>query len=156
MKIITDKAVYIQKKDIVRLSESYLDIPESVFLQIYATGVIIADDNDKYEFIKIEGDKEIEFFKNIDWMIDYNDVKDLSENDIIELSKKIDKEKNKMEKEFNSMPEEEKINHITMFEHQCDLMEYKIYSLRDILCFKQGHLDIKLPSEICLNSQRRK
>ena len=80
MKIVTDKAVYIQKNDIIRLSQSYLNIPESVFLQIYATGVIIADDKDKYEFIKIEGDKEIDFFKSIDWIIDYNEVKDLSEN----------------------------------------------------------------------------
>ena len=94
MKIVTDKAVYIQKNDIIRLSQSYLNIPESVFLQIYATGVIIADDKYKYEFIKIELDKEIDFFKSIDWIIDYNEVKDLSENEIIELSQKFAQEKN--------------------------------------------------------------
>ena len=28
---------------------------------------------------------------------------------------------------------------------KCDLLEFKFYSLRDVLWFKQGHIPMKLP-----------
>ena len=58
MKIITENAAYVQKND-----------------------------NNRYEFVKFEDKNEIEFFKNLDWMVDYNSVKDLNEEDFLNLEK---------------------------------------------------------------------
>ena len=43
----------------------------------------------------------------MDWIIDYNEVKNLSEEEIIELAQNIGKEQEKIANIFNSMPEEE-------------------------------------------------
>ncbi len=33
---------------------------------------------------------------------------------------------------------------------QCELLDFKMYSLRDVLWFKQGHLKMKLPEGVDL------
>ena len=63
---------------------------------------------------------------------------------IIKLAKNIEKEREKIATTFNSMSKKEKNQHIDMVT-KCDLLEFKFYSLRDILWLKQGHISIKLP-----------
>ena len=75
MKIITDNAVYVQKNDIAYLNQTDLAIPASIFMKIFGNDIV--DDNNRYEFIKFDTPEEIEYFRNIDWMIDYNEVKNL-------------------------------------------------------------------------------
>ena len=57
-------------------------------------------------------------------MIDYNEAKDLSEEEIIALGQKIVEEKNNIAQRFNSMtPEEKKENMDMVF--QCELLDFK-------------------------------
>ena len=93
MKIITDDAAYVQKNDFAYLNHSELPIPASIFLKVCESGVFIVCDENRYDFIKFSEPHEIEFFKDIDWIIDYNDVKDLSLEDIVEVANKISDER---------------------------------------------------------------
>ena len=79
MKIITDNAAYVQKNDLMYLNSSSLAIPGSIYMKVFGWGITVINDRNRYEFVKFEEDSEIEFFKDIDWMIDYNEVKDLTE-----------------------------------------------------------------------------
>ena len=45
------------------------------------------------------------------------------------------------------MSEEERKKHTDMVT-KCDLLEFKFYSLRDVLWFKQGHISMELPEGI--------
>lgn len=138
MKIITDNAVYVQKNDIAYLINTDLAIPASIFMKVVGIGIVSIDDNNKYEF-----------FKGVDWMIDYNEVKDLSEEETIALGQSIAEEKNNIAQRFNSMkPEERKENMNMVF--QCELLDFKMYSLRDVLWFKQGHIKMELPEGVDL------
>ena len=74
-------------------------------------------------------------------------MKDLSEDEIIKLAEETKEEQRKIATTFNSMDEEEKDNHTDMI-IKCNLLEFKFYSLRDILWFKQGHISMKLPEGI--------
>ena len=124
MKIITDNAVYVQKNDIAYLNQTDLTIPASIFMKVFGNGIVIINDSNRYEFVKFETPEEIEFFKGIDWMIDYNEAKDLSEEEIIALGQKIVEEKNNIAQRFNSMtPEEKKENMDMVF--QCELLDFK-------------------------------
>ncbi len=80
-------------------------------------------------------------------MIKYNEVKNLSEDEIIKLLESIGKEYEKIATTFNSMPESERKKHTNMVT-RCELLEFKFYSLRDILWFKQGNIQIELPDGI--------
>lgn len=147
MKIITDNAVYVQKNDIAYLNQTDLAIPASIFMKVFDSGIVIIDDSSRYEFVEFDDPKEIEFFRGIDWMIDYNEVKDLSEEETITLGQSIVEETNSIAQRFNSMTPEERKENMNMVS-QYELLDFKIYSLRDILLFKQGHIKMELPEGI--------
>ena len=147
MKIIAENTVYVQKNDsMYLLNITDLPIPASIFRKVFRNGMIIIDDSNKYEFEEFEDDSEIEFFKGLDWIVDYNSVKDLSDDEIIAMGQNIAQSKNQIAKQFNSMSEDERKENLEMV-IQCELLDYKMYSLRDILWFKQGHLKMTLPNK---------
>lgn len=147
MKIISDTKVYVQKNDIAFLNQSDLPIPASIFMKVFGNGIVIIDDSNRYEFVEFAAPEEIEFFKGIDWMIDYNEVKDLSEEETIELGQSIAQAKNEIAQKFNSMNPEDREKNMNMVS-QCELLDFKMYSLRDVLWFKQGHIPMELPDGI--------
>ena len=147
MVIFTENAVYVQKNDIGYLNNYENDIPASIFMQVFGNGIVIINDSNRYEFEKFDKAHEIEFIKSLDWMVDYNSVKDLSDEEIIKMGQDIFEKRNKIAHEFLAMSEEERNKHTDM-PVQCELLDFKAYSLRDILWFKQGHLNITLPEGI--------
>ena len=144
MKIMTDDAVYVQKNDLAYLNQTDLPIPASIFMKVFGSGVVIINNSNKYEFVKFDAPLEIEYFKGIDWMIDYNEVKDLSEEETIALGQSIAEEKNRIAQKFNSMSLKERNRNMDLV-FQCELLDFKLCSLRDILFFKQGHIKMELP-----------
>lgn len=116
-------------------------------MKLFGNGIVTINDSNRYEFVEFEAPEEIEFFKSIDWMIDYNEVKDLSEEETIELACSIAEEQNSIAQRFNSMTPEERENNMSMVS-QCELLDFKIYSLRDVLWFKQGHIKMELPEGV--------
>ena len=146
MKIITENAVYVQKNDIAYLHHTDLPIPASIFMKVFGNGIVIINDDNRYEFEKFEDPSEIEFFNGLDWIIDYNSVKDLSDDEIIEMGQRIAQAKNQIAEQFNSMSKDERKKNLEMVT-QCELLDFKMYSLRDILWFKQGHLKMTLPDK---------
>ncbi len=147
MKIITEKAVYVQMNDIIHLNRTDLPIPASIFMKVFGHGIVIVNDSNRYDFQKFDKDSEMEFFKGIDWMVDYNAVKDLSDDEIIKIGQSIAQAKNEIAQQFNSMSEEERKKNLGMVA-QCELLDFKMYSLRDILWFRQGHLKMTLPEGV--------
>lgn len=152
MKIIKDNVIYIQNNDIIQLNHSDMDIPASIFMKIFGNGIVIIDDSNRYEFVSFTEPEEIEFLRNIDWILDYDEVKDLSEEEIITLAEKIMSERNELANKFLSMTESEKEKNIAMVD-QCELINHKMFSLRDFLWFKQGHIQMELPEEVSQKSK---
>lgn len=152
MKIITNHVAYIQKNDIAYLNQTDLVIPASIFMKVFGDGTTIINDSNRYEFVEFDAPEEIDFFKNIDWMIDYNEIKDLSEEEMISLGQSIAKERNSIAQKFNSMTEEQKEENMNIVT-QCDLLDFKMYSLRDILWLKQGRIKMELPEVIDLTAE---
>lgn len=144
MKIITDNAVYVQKNDIAYLNRTDLLIPASIFVKCLDNGIVIIDDSNRYEFVEFNSPEEIEFFKMIDWIVDYDEIKDLSEEEIITLAQTIADKKNSIAQIFNSMTLDERDKNMNMV-FQCKLLDFKMFSLRDFLWFKQGHIKMELP-----------
>lgn len=151
MKIITENAAYVQKNDMVFLNQTDLPIPATIFMKTFGQGITIIDNSNRFDFIKFEDPSEIEYFRNLDWMIDYNDVKDLDESALIELGQSISNTRNEIVDRYNAMTEEEQIkNQQLVFE--CDTLEFKMHSIRDVIWYKQGHLPITMPKEIASSS----
>lgn len=144
MKIITSEAVYVQKNDIGFLNQTDLPIPTSIFLKVFGNGITIIDNSNRFEFVKFEEESEIEFFRNLDWIVDYDSVKDLGEEQIIELGQDIVQQKNNIATKYNAMTNDERRANEHMV-YECERLDFKMYSLRDVLWFKQGHIQFDLP-----------
>lgn len=147
MKIITKNAVYVQRNDMGFLEQTDLSIPASIFKKAFCNGVSIINDDNRYEFIKFEEQSEIEFFKKLDWIIDYGSLKDLEEQKIMELGQKIVEQQKEIATKYNAMSDEEcekNANMVTEYEN----LGFKILSLRDLVWFNQGELHFDLPADI--------
>ena len=149
MKIVTNDAVYVQKNDIGYLNQTDLPIPASIYIKIFGNGVVIIDNSNRFEFVKFEEDSEIEYFKNLDWIVDYNVLKDMSVEKIIELGQSVAQEKNAIAKTYNAMNQNDRMKNNHMVS-ECDRLDFKMYSLRDVILFKQGLINFALPD--CLST----
>ena len=154
MKIITDNAVYVQKIDMTILNQLDLAIPPSIFMKVSeGTGIVIIDHRNSNEFVKFDAPEEIEFFKSIDWIIDFNEVKDLSEEERTAFVNRIVVEKFRVEQKLNSMTQEERKENMNMVS-QYNLLDFKLDSLIDFFWVKQGN--IELPADFKQEKKIRK
>lgn len=147
MKIITNDAAYVQKNDIAYLNQTDLDIPASIYLKACETGTFIVDDSNRYEFIRFNKSDEIQFFKNQDWILDYNQVKDKTEDELIEYCERIITQYNELAETFNALSEQEQMQN-TELDMQCDLLAFKLFSLQEFIFYRKGLLEMQLPSEL--------
>lgn len=147
MKIITENAVYVQLNDMGFLNQTDLPIPATIYLKTFGQGPTTIDDRNRFDFIKFEEPSEIEYFRSLDWMIDYNEVKDLDESALMELGQSISATRNAIADQFNAMTAKEQSENQQMVE-ECEMLDFKIYSLRDIIWYKQGRLPITMPEEV--------
>ena len=80
-------------------------------------------------------------------MIDYDEVKDLSCDEISNLCMEVAKEQSQIVAAYNDMPTDERRCCGNMI-NKCQLLEFKFFSLRDFLWFKQGNIHMILPDGI--------
>ena len=147
MKIFANNKAYIQKNDLayfMRGTEG-IPIPSSIIDKVFGQTFIVTDEN-RYEFVEFSSKEEIEFFKKCDWMVDYNLFDGLTEEEIVEYGCQINSERNKIAASFNELSDEEKEKQYIQVSTKIELLEFKMWSVRDILWHKQGHLKFPLPN----------
>ena len=150
MKIITDNAAYVQKVDLSYLDS--LDIPktQSIYLSVFDWGKTRLTATNQYDFYKYDKKEDIEFFKNIDWMVDYDEVKDCSDDELIKLGKAINGERTEIGERFNNMSIKERIkNPDLQLRHR--LLAYKLHTLTDYIMYKRGQINFELPEGFKIN-----
>ena len=138
MKIFKEGKVYVQKNDMVYVNHSDMAIPASIFMKLFGDEITIIDNSNRYDFIEFSEPSEVEFFKGIDWLLDFEDVKDLTEEEIIELGQSVAAEKNEIAKKFNELPEDERRAQYDEAIQKMDQYDFKMYSLRDVIMYKRG------------------
>ena len=147
MKIITENKAYVQLNDLACLCNSDLPVPVSVMrVMVGDKGLTITDKN-RYKCMEFSSREDVEFFKNQKWIVDYDDVKNKSEEDISKQLVEIAEEAEEYLKEYKSYSEREKEEHKDLL-GQYELLEFKFFSLRDILWNKKENGKIKLPKII--------
>ena len=150
MKIVLDGKIYVQKNDILYVIR-HLEkkpIPNSVFDRVFSgdTPFVCADHN-RYEFVEFDDKEAIEFFKNLDYSVDYLALKSMSETELCKLGQEIADKKDELVKKYNAMTKEEKSANDEILE-QCSMLTFKMLSIRDVVWIKKGQLKIKFPKGI--------
>ena len=144
MKIFANNKVYVQNNDLSYLLHNAKEIPASIFEKVF-TGIFIVTDKNRYEFIEFSKPEEIEFFKKSEWIVDYNSLDGMNEEQIIEYGQQINKKRNQIAESFNKLSKNEREKQYDEITSQIDLLEFQMLSVRDILWHKQGNLEFSLP-----------
>lgn len=131
MKIITERAIYVQVNDITNLSTSNINIPKSMTRK--------AKNKSKFDFIKLDG-KEKDIVAKTDWILDYDFLKGLSKDEINLLGTDLS-EKYTSILQDTSKPYEERCI-------ESDKVGYKMLGLAYFLNYIEGRIEITLPRGI--------
>lgn len=137
------KKVYVQINDIMTLINTDLSIPGSVFEKVFSDFFIVNDSN-RMDFVEFDKPNEIKYFESLDWIVDYKEIRDLTEEEIKNKVQDITSKVKRITNRYNSMSENQKYrNHSLVQKHE--LLDHKINNLVEVLCVKQGLEQIPFP-----------
>ena len=97
------EVVYVQLQDIMYVSyETDLLIPASIYKKGLET--IISPLN-RFQFVRLEDREDVEFFKDLDFIIDYDQYKNLSDEELKKEEKELIEKANIIAEKWNNMTE---------------------------------------------------
>ena len=122
MKVFKNGKVYVQNEDLILILRSGELMPTSVLEKFYGNGPVIIVQDNMEDYVEFEETDQVEFFKRLDWIVDYDEVKNLS---LEELEKLYDATKDEMVKIRNKYSD---LSQNDIFVKICQKKEY-LYSL---------------------------
>jgi len=159
MKIILKNKVYVQRCDLINLAYivSMLSIPCpcDIFEKLYGP-IFICDGTNKYEFLEFKGSEAVEFFRSLDYIVDYDELKTKSDEDLADYANSIDKEVETIIDEFNAKPESERREEYERTDALINSKKLKIYGIRDFMQYRKGDIVFDLPKTISEKSTEKK
>ena len=154
MKINYSNKIYIQVIDLMWLNTLNIDMPGIVRKSIFNIGYkLINNSISNTDFIYFEDNEIIKYFNNLDWIIDYDEVKDLSLYELTVYRNNVKKECNNLIKEYNGMDYYDKLKN-WLLRDRINYLNIKWLNVRDFILYRMGIIRYELPEGI--SKQRRK
>lgn len=136
------EVVYIQFGDLAKMMRICNSMPAAFLTDFFSEPRIINEDN-WYEFYRMENPIEIEYIKEQDWIIDYHDFSELSEDRIKGIGQIVLEEMNYILTRYNSSLDEiEK----ELLGDRYKLLQHKFDSIKEFIWRKQGHINYVIPT----------
>jgi hypothetical protein len=145
MKVFRDEKVYVQLKDLSLLFKNggYL-IPQSVFKKSLKKALDMKDEN-RDEFIMFDTPEELNLFRNIDFIVDFDDIRsmDQDEYDLYMMSLR-----------YNAESLQDKISDTNRYFHKLDLNDkykkemHKIVGSREARRTRRNAVNKKINGEV--------
>ncbi len=151
MKIITENKVYIQLSDVFNLNPIIttlnLRCPVSVTRKCFSDNIVIDGDN-RDCFLEFDDREAISFFKKIDCIVDYCELCSKSEDELMEMIKKLHDEVKVMTNKYNNMSRNNQSKRYQSYQKEYYLKSYKAHSINSFLSYKRGEKELILPDDI--------
>lgn len=137
------EVVFVQKKDILYFITEGREIPLCILEVFYKDGVNPVDD-DLREFLKIEREEAVRFFKEKDYIIDYEQYKDFTVRQVKREIKRVRKEIIKIEQKIKNSTDDDisKIAQKIETYYEKEQLKYELFLLKDL---KKGRIKINFP-----------
>lgn len=149
------EAVYVQMQDIMYLSnETDMPIPATIFEKVF-TGVTIVNDANRFEFVKFDEEHEVKFFRELEFIIDFDQYKVFSDDQLEAEAQKLGTKADEIAEKWNSMtPEERRKNGNLYDEHQN--LGYMINFLSEIYAVRHGKRAMPFPDFVNVPEKSKK
>lgn len=139
------ETVYVQMQDILYLvHESNVSVPASIFEKVFSAGAVFVTDANRFDFIRFEEEHEVDFFKNLEFVIDYDQYKGFSDEQLKEEVLKFEGKANEIAKNWNGMTEEERSRNLVLYEEHKNL-DYMCKFLCEVYFLKHGKRTMPFP-----------
>ena len=148
------ECVYVQMQDIMHLHNTDIPIPAPIFTKIF-NGIVIVDNSNRFDFVKFDEEYEVEFFKKLDFVLDYDHYKDFTDEQLNEEAQKFVTKSNQIVEKWNSMSQEEQEQNYSMFQ-EYENIEYILHFLSEIYSLKHGKISMPFPDFIKLPQKPKK
>ncbi len=137
------EVVYVQMQDIMYLYNSDAPIPASIYAKAF-TSVTNINNSNRFNFVKLDEEDEVSFFKNLEFVIDYDKYKDLTDEELEEEVKKLGIKANEIAEKWNNMAKKERKQNNNLLQNHKKL-EYMISFLFEINEVKHSKRQMPFP-----------
>ena len=148
------EVVYVQMQDIMHLNQSDLPIPASIYIKVF-TGITIVDDSNRFDFVRFDEEHEVSFFRDLEFVIDYEKYKDLTDEQLKEEGKKLAVKANEIAEKWNNMSEEERKQNTNLLQEHKNL-GYMLNFLSEIYAVKHHKKKMPFPEFVKVSKAKRK
>lgn len=137
------EVVFVQKKNILYFITEGREMPLGILEVFYKDGVNPVDD-DLREFLKIEREEAVRFFKEKDYIIDYEQYKDFTVRQLERKIKRVGKEIIKIEQKIEKSTDDDirQIAQKVEAYYDKEYLRYELFLLKDL---KEGKTKINFP-----------
>ena len=131
--------VYVQVNDILFIVTNLGDmpIPASICCKVFCNDAAAVTCSNHFAFIRFDTDSEISFFKELDFIIDYDDYKNLSKEQLEKDYEKVVADYNNSAKKWSKMSNEEKVKN-TELQFFIKKMKHMAYLIEEIYYLKHN------------------
>ena len=150
MKVFANGKVYVQNNDLQYLLWAHdISIPSSIIDKaFYGENVFIVTDDNRSEFVEFSNPEDVDFFRSCDWIIDYHAFDGMTEEEIINYASQINDKKNELAEKLNNLPVKIQEKQYRQLSLEVMMLDCKIYSIRDLVWHRRGHLKFTVPTGI--------
>lgn len=148
MKVFKDNSVYVQMNDLVKLLTLSEGVPDTILKKLHTEDELVVDDNNRIEFIKFDLPEEVFFFKRQDWIIDYDNFNNLSDETLEKIAHGFFLDSETIVNRFNSLSKEEQNSNFgrnMLMEHV--KLRHIVHDLRHLSAYKSGVMNMEIPGE---------
>lgn len=139
------EVVYVQMLDIMQLDQSDMIIPASIYTKSgISTGTTIVDDSNRFNFVRFDEEHEVKFFRELEFIIDYDQYKDLTDEQLDEEENKLITKAKKIAEKWNSISPNEREHHSNLFQ-EYENLRYMLNFLSEIYAIKHGERHMPFP-----------
>ena len=137
------EVVFVQERDVFYFIRKNRKIPSIILEEYYKDGVKPVD-ADLSKFVKIDSDDAVKFFKEKDYIIDYNQYKDFTVRQLERKIKRVRKEIIKIEQKIINSTDDDirQIAQKVETYYDNEQLKYELFLLKDL---KEGNTKINFP-----------
>ena len=140
------EVVYVQMQDMGFLNSIDDPIPATIFIKVFGNGITIIGDENRFDYIKFEQDNELEFFRDLDAVVDFDEINNLS---LEEIEKKANDVGNKIENivnKYNAMSKDDRRKNANMLQ-DFEKLKYRYDGIATIYSAKYNQEKLPMPNE---------
>lgn len=135
--------IYVQLNDLIFINKAEIQMPTSIYMKVFSNNFFILNKN-KTEFVSFDEPNEIEYFKGLDFILDYDSYKKLSLEELTTKRQKTFEQYSTKVDELNGMFDEEKKQNKNTIQ-ECEILDYVMNGIQEFYWLKKGEQTVPFP-----------